>query len=296
MTAMLFPGFRRERVRTSGADIHAVVGPKLDAPALLLLHGYPQTHAIWHKVAPRLALHYNDVAADLRGYGDSGKPATTADHAPYSKRVMARDQVELMAALGHERFFLAGHDRGARVAHRLCVDHPACVAKVALLDIAPTLAMYEATNEAFARAYWHWFFLILPAPVPERMIGNAIESILPAKMGSGSAGLAPFTPEAWAEYERCFTPGMVHASCEDYRAAASIDLEHDRADRAAGVRVKCPLLALWGAKGVIERCFKPIDEWKRVADDVRGKPLPAGHYIPEEVPELLIDELEKFFA
>jgi len=296
MTAMLFPGFRRERVRTSGADIHAVVGPKLDAPALLLLHGYPQTHAIWHKVAPRLALHYNVVAADLRGYGDSGKPATTADHAPYSKRVMARDQVELMAALGHERFFLAGHDRGARVAHRLCVDHPACVAKVALLDIAPTLAMYEATNEAFARAYWHWFFLILPAPVPERMIGNAIESILPAKMGSGSAGLAPFTPEAWAEYERCFTPGMVHASCEDYRAAASIDLEHDRADRAAGVRVKCPLLALWGAKGVIERCFKPIDEWKRVADDVRGKPLPAGHYIPEEVPELLIDELEKFFA
>jgi len=296
MTAMLFPGFRRERVRTSGADIHAVVGPKLDAPALLLLHGYPQTHAIWHKVAPRLALHYNVVAADLRGYGDSGKPATTADHAPYSKRVMARDQVELMAALGHERFFLAGHDRGARVAHRLCVDHPACVAKVALLDIAPTLAMYEATNEAFARAYWHWFFLILPAPVPERMIGNAIESILPAKMGSGSAGLAPFTPEAWAEYERCFTPGMVHASCEDYRAAASIDLEHDRADRAAGVRVKCPLLALWGAKGVIERCFKPLDEWKRVADDVRGKPLPAGHYIPEEVPELLIDELEKFFA
>ena len=296
MTAMLFPGFRRERVRTSGAEIHAVVGPRRDAPALLLLHGYPQTHAIWHKVAPRLAERYNVVAPDLRGYGDSGKPATTADHAPYSKRAMAEDQVELMAALGHERFFLAGHDRGARVAHRLCIDHPARVAKVALLDIAPTLAMYESTNEAFARAYWHWFFLILPAPVPERMIGNAIEMILPAKMGSGSAGMTPFAPEAWAEYVRCFTSEMVHASCEDYRAAASIDLEHDRADRAKGARIGCPLLALWGAHGVIERCFNPLDEWRRVAGDVRGKALACGHYVPEEAPESLIDELEKFLA
>jgi len=296
MTAMLFPGFRTERVRTSGAEIHAVVGPKRDAPALLLLHGYPQTHAIWHKVAPRLAGRYNVVASDLRGYGDSGKPPTTADHAPYSKRAMARDQVELMTALGHETFLLAGHDRGARVAHRLCVDHPERVRKVAVLDIAPTLAMYEATNEAFARAYWHWFFLILPAPVPERMIGNAIEMILPAKMGSGSAGMAPFAPEAWAEYVRCFTPEMVHASCEDYRAAASIDLEHDRADRERRLRVACPLLALWGAHGVVERCFKPLDEWRRVAADVRGGSLPSGHYIPEEVPEPLIDELEKFFA
>jgi len=296
MSAMLYPGFSNQLVHTSGADIRAVVGPKRDGPALLLLHGYPQTHAIWHKVAPRLAGRYNVVAADLRGYGDSGKPATTADHMPYSKRAMAQDQVELMAALGHERFLVVGHDRGARVAHRLCVDHPGRVMKVAVLDIAPTLAMYEATNEAFARAYWHWFFLILPAPVPERMIGNAIETILPAKMGSGSAGLAPFAPEAWAEYARCFTPGMVHASCEDYRAAASIDLEHDRADRANGLRVLCPLLALWGANGVIERCFRPIEEWKRVADDVRGKALPSGHYIPEEVPELLVDELETFLA
>jgi haloacetate dehalogenase len=296
MTAMLFPGFRRERVQASGAAIHAVVGPERDAPALLLLHGYPQTHAIWHKVAPRLAGRYNVVASDLRGYGDSGKPSTTADHAPYSKRAMARDQVELMTALGHETFLVAGHDRGARVAHRLCVDHAERVRKVAVLDIAPTLAMYEGTDEAFARAYWHWFFLILPAPVPERMIGNAIEMILPAKMGSGSAGMTPFAPEAWAEYVRCFTPEMVHASCEDYRAAASIDLEHDRADREKGVRVACPLLALWGAHGVVERCFRPLDEWKRVAADVRGRPLPSGHYIPEEVPELLIDELEKFFA
>ena len=292
---MLFPGFRRELVRTSGADIHAAVGPRRDAPALLLLHGYPQTHAIWHRIAPRLAERYNVVASDLRGYGDSGKPASTPDHATYSKRAMALDQVELMAALGHERFLLAGHDRGGRVAHRLAVDHPARVSRLAVLDIAPTLAMYEQTDEAFARAYWHWFFLILPAPVPERMIGNDPWSVLPAKMGSGSAGMKPFAPEAWAEYVRCFTPGMVHASCEDYRAAASIDLEHDRADREAGVRVRCPLLALWGAHGVVERCFRPLDEWRRVADDVRGRSLPAGHYLPEEVPDLVAEALEAFF-
>jgi len=293
---MLFPGFRSELVRTTGADIHAVVGPARAAPAVLLLHGYPQTHAIWHKMAPRLAERFNVVASDLRGYGDSGKPATTPDHSPYSKRAMAADQVELMAALGHERFFLVGHDRGGRVAHRLCVDHAARVEKVAVLDIAPTLAMYEQTDEAFARAYWHWFFLILPAPVPERMIGNAIDCVLPAKMGSGSAGLSPFTAEAWAEYVRCFTPGMVHASCEDYRAAASIDLEHDRADREAGRRVRAPLLALWGARGVVERCFRPLDEWRRVADHVEGRALPAGHYLPEEVPDLVVEELERFFS
>jgi haloacetate dehalogenase len=292
----LFPGFRSELVHTPGADIHAVIGPRRDAPALLLLHGYPQTHVIWHKIAPRLAERFNVVASDLRGYGDSGKPASGPDHAAYSKREMARDQVELMRALGHERFFLAGHDRGGRVAHRLAVDHAASVAKLAVLDIAPTLAMYEQTTEAFARAYWHWFFLILPAPRPEQMIGRAIDSVLRGKMGSGSAGLAPFAPEAWAEYQRCFTPGMVHASCEDYRAAASIDLEHDRADRDAGRKVSAPLLVLWGANGVIERCFKPLDEWRRVAENVRGHALPAGHYLPEEVPDRVAEELENFFA
>jgi haloacetate dehalogenase len=291
----LFPGFRRELVHASGADIHAVMGPKRDAPALLLLHGYPQTHAIWHKIAPRLAARFNVVASDLRGYGDSGKPASAADHSTYSKREMARDQVELMRALGHERFFLAGHDRGGRVAHRLAMDHPGSVLKLAVLDIAPTLAMYEKTDQAFARAYWHWFFLILPAPRPEQMIGRAMESVLPGKMGSGSAGLTPFTPEAWAEYKRCFTPGMVHASCEDYRAAASIDLEHDRADRDAGRRIAAPLLVLWGANGVIEKCFNAMDEWKRVAADVRGHSLPAGHYLPEEVPDAVAQELESFF-
>ena len=293
--ADLFPGFRRERARANGIEVNAVVGPRVEGPALLLLHGYPQTHAIWHKVAARLARRFNVVATDLRGYGDSGKPDGGTDHAAYSKREMARDQVDAMRSLGFERFFLCGHDRGARVAHRLCVDHAQAVEKVALLDIAPTLAMYEQTTQAFARAYWHWFFLILPAPVPETMIGADPKFLLRKKMGSGSAGMKPFTAEAWAEYERCFTAEAIHSSCEDYRAAAGIDLEHDRADRDAGRKVEAPLLALWGEHGIIGRCFEPLAEWKRVARDVRGRALPSGHYIAEEVPDLLIAELEGFF-
>ena len=290
----LFPGFARRLVPLEGIDIHAVIGPRRDAPAVLLLHGYPQTHAIWHRVAPALAARFNVVASDLRGYGDSGKPPTDEHHVPYSKRAMARDQLELMGALGHERFFVVGHDRGGRVAHRLAVDHPGAVMRIAVLDIAPTLAMYAKTDDAFARAYWHWFFLIQPAFVPERLIGGDPRFYLRAKMAESHAR-GVFAPEAWAEYERCFTPGAVHASCEDYRAAATIDLEHDRADLEAGRRVRAPLLALWGAHGVVERCFDTLDEWRRVADDVRGRALPSGHYIPEEVPELLIQELEKFF-
>ena len=291
---MLFPGFRTERVAAPGVDIHAVIGPRRDAPALLLLHGYPQTHAMWHKVAPRLAERFNVVATDLRGYGDSGKPATDAEHAPYSKRVMAADQVAVMRSLGYDRFLVVGHDRGARVGHRMAVDHPDAVAKLAVLDIAPTLAMYEKTTEAFARAYWHWFFLILPAPVPEKMIGADPIFLLRASMSRGRAGMKPFAPEAWAEYERCRTPEMIHASCEDYRAAASIDLVHDRADREAGRKVRCALLALWGEHGVIEACFEPMDEWRRVAEDVRGRALPAGHYLAEEIPEVVVEELEQF--
>ena len=290
-----FPGFRRQTVALQGVDIHCVVGPRREGPALLLLHGYPQTHVIWHRVAPRLARRFTVVASDLRGYGDSAKPATDADHAPYSKRAMALDQVRLMEKLGHGRFLVAGHDRGGRVAHRLAADHPGRVAALAVLDIAPTLAMYEQTTEAFARAYWHWFFLIQPAHFPERMIESDPAGFLRAKMAE-SAGRGVFAPEAWAEYERCFTPGAIHASCEDYRAAAGIDLEHDRADRDAGRRLPMPLLALWGARGVVERCYKPLDEWRRVADNVAGRSLPAGHYLPEEVPDLLADELEKFFA
>jgi haloacetate dehalogenase len=292
----LFPGFRTEQIEVDGLEVNAVVGPRSDGPALLLLHGYPQTHAIWHKVAPRLATRFNVVATDLRGYGDSAKPATTPDHAPYSKRAMAAEQVAAMRALGHERFHVVGHDRGGRVGHRMAVDHPQAVSSLAVLDIAPTLAMYENTTEAFARAYWHWFFLILPAPVPEKMLGADPLFLLRAKMASGRAGMKPFAPQAWSEYERCFTPAMIHASCEDYRAAASIDLVHDRADREAGRKVRCPLLALWGEHGVVEACFNPMDEWRRVAEDVRGRALPGGHYLPEELPEQLTEELERFLV
>jgi haloacetate dehalogenase len=290
----LFPDFEEIRVDADGVEIHAFTGPRRDGPALLLLHGYPQTCVIWHKVAPRLARRFNVVCADLRGYGDSAKPPSAPDHAPYSKRAMARDQVGLMRALGHDRFFLAGHDRGGRVAHRLAVDHPGAVERVAVLDIAPTLAMYEQTTEAFARAYWHWFFLILPEPIPEKMLGADPVYFLRAKLGVGASN-PPFAPEALREYERCFTPEAIHASCEDYRAAASIDLAHDRADRDARCKVRAPLLVLWGAHGVVERCFRPLDEWRRVADDVRGSALPAGHYLPEEVPDLVVAELEGFF-
>jgi haloacetate dehalogenase len=290
----LFPGFRAERIEAGGTPVHAVVGGK--GPPLLLLHGYPQTHAIWHRVAQRLATRFTVVATDLRGYGDSAKPPTDARHSPYSKREMAKDQVAAMLALGFERFFLAGHDRGGRVAHRLVMDHPAAVEKVAVLDISPTLAMYEKTDMAFARAYWHWFFLIQKAPIPEKMIGADPAFYLRHKMGDGAAGMAPFTAQAWAEYERCFTPETIHASCEDYRAAATIDLEHDRADREAGRRLSCPLLALWGAHGVVERCFRPLEDWGRVATDVRGRALPAGHYLPEEVPDLVAQEFESFFG
>jgi haloacetate dehalogenase len=295
MGEKLFPGFRRELIRANGIDINCVVGPRRDGPALLLLHGYPQTHAIWHKVAPALSQRYNVVATDLRGYGDSAKPPATPGHSSYSKREMAKDQVEVMSALGFGRFLLVGHDRGARVAHRLCVDHPGRVEKVVMLDIAPTLAMYEQTTEFFARAYWHWFFLILPAFVPEGMIGADPKAYLRAKMAD-SLDRGVFAPEAWDEYERCFTPGAIHASCEDYRAAAGIDLEHDRADRESRKRIDCPLLALWGERGIIGRCFQPLEEWKRVCADVRGHDVPSGHYIPEEAPDALLRLLGQFFG
>ena len=290
----MYEGFRRFEIQTSDPEVKIVgrVGGK--GPAVLLIHGNPLTHAHWHLVAPRLARDFTVVATDLRGYGDSGKPATDAEHAPYSKRVMAADQVAVMRSLGYDRFLVVGHDRGARVGHRMAVDHPDAVAKLAVLDIAPTLAMYEKTTEAFARAYWHWFFLILPAPVPEKMIGADPIFLLRASMSRGRAGMKPFAPEAWAEYERCRTPEMIHASCEDYRAAASIDLVHDRADREAGRKVRCALLALWGEHGVIEACFEPMDEWRRVAEDVRGRALPAGHYLAEEIPEVVVEELEQF--
>lgn len=292
----LFPGFIARDVDVGdGVTIRVRVGGH--GRPLLLLHGHPQTHAIWHQVAPALARHFTLVLADLRGYGDSSKPAGEADHANYSKRTMARDMLQVMQALGHERFDVLAHDRGARVAHRLAADQPAAVRRLVLLDIAPTLAMYEQTTEAFARAYWHWFFLIQPAPLPERLIAADPAAYLRDVMGRRSAGLAPFDPRALAEYGRALAlPGTAHGLCEDYRASAGIDLEHDRSDRERGMRLGVPLLALWGRDGVVHRCFAPLAEWQRVASDVRGGPLPCGHYIAEEAPDALLGEVLPFLT
>jgi len=288
-----FPGFERRQIQVSGASINLVQGGQ--GPAVLLLHGYPQTHCIWHQIAPRLAEKYTVVAADLRGYGDSSKPAGLPDHGNYSKRAMAQDQVEAMQALGHEAFYLVGHDRGGRVAHRLALDHPQRVKKLAVLDICPTRTMFERTDRALAKAYFHWFFLIQPAPFPETLIGADPEFFIKYQMGRRHGGLKVFAPDAMAEYLRCFSdPAAIHASCEDYRAAESIDLEHDSAD--AQNKIACPVLALWGRHGVIEQQFDCLADWRAVARDVRGRALDCGHYLPEEQPGEVAGELERFIG
>jgi haloacetate dehalogenase len=288
-----FPGFERKRVEVSGATINLVRGGS--GPPVLLLHGYPQTHCIWHRVAPRLAQRHTVVAADLRGYGDSSKPRGLPDHSNYSKRAMALDQVEAMQALGYPEFHLVGHDRGGRVAHRLALDHPQRVKKLAVLDISPTAAMYRHTDRAFAKAYFHWFFLIQPEPFPETLIGADPEYFIKFQMGRRYGGLDAFAPEAMAEYVRCFSdPATVHASCEDYRAAESIDLAHDAAD--AERKLDCPLLALWGRQGVIEQQFDCLADWRERAREVRGRALDCGHYLPEEQPGEVARELEAFLA
>lgn len=291
----MFTGFERRKILANGINISCRIGGK--GPALLLLHGHPQTHVIWHKVADRLAQEFTVVAADLRGYGDSDKPSRTEGASNYSKRLMAQDQVELMSKLGFQSFSVLAHDRGARVAHRLAQDHPGAVNRMVLLDIAPTLAMYEQTNQEFARAYWHWFFLIRPAPLPESLIESDPELYLFSVMGMRSSGMSPFSDEAFAEYLRCLQlPGAATGICEDYRASAGIDLDHDRADIDADKKLTCPILVLWGNEGTVGRCFSPLSEWERVANDVEGSALPSGHYIPEEVPTLLLDYALGFLA
>ena len=288
----MFEGFERRRVPTSETEINLRIGGS--GPPLLLLHGYPQTHVMWHKVASGLAERFTVVAADLRGYGDSGNPPAGVGYAGYRKRAMARDQVEVMAALGFERFRVAGHDRGARVAHRMALDHGERVEKMALLDIAPTKTMYEQTDRDFATAYYHWFFLIQPHDLPERLIGADPGYFLERKIGHWSREPGAFPDEVVAEYKRCFAnPETIHATCEDYRAAASIDLEHDAADLAK--RLTCPLLVLWGQKGVVERCFDVLAAWRERAESVQGRTLPCGHFLPEEVPEETLAELLAFF-
>jgi haloacetate dehalogenase len=291
---MLFPNsFTIHDVPLPEVTLRARVGGS--GPPLLLLHGHPQTHAMWHRVAPTLAQHFTVVCADLRGYGDSSKPAADDKHAAHSKRAMALDQVRLMQHFGFSQFQVLAHDRGARVAHRLAADHPNTVTRMILLDIAPTLAMYEQTTMAFAQAYWHWFFLIQAAPLPERTIEANPEFYVTQMMGKRFGGLSVFDPAAMAEYVRCAAlPGAAQSMCEDYRAAATIDLDHDRADRDAGQKITLPLLVLWGKHGVIQRCFDPLKEWHRVAADVRGHALDCGHYIAEEAPEALLENVSQF--
>jgi haloacetate dehalogenase len=250
---------------------------------------------MWHRIAPRLAEQFTVVATDLRGYGDSAKPDGGKQHEKYSKRAMARDQVEVMAALGHRSFHVVAHDRGARVAHRMALDHPAAVKKLAVLDIVPTRLMYAASDQVFATAYFHWYFLIQPAPFPETLIGADPDFFIKFQMGRRHGGLSVFAPEAMDEYLRCFRdPAAIHASCEDYRAAATIDLAHDAFD--ADKHVECPLLVLWGRHGIIERCFDAVADWKKVARDVRGQSLDCGHYLAEEKPGEVAALVEAFLG
>lgn len=292
---MLFPGFEQKRVAGEGAEINLRIGGK--GPVLLLLHGYPQTHAMWHRIAPKLAEDFTVVCADLRGYGDSDKPATTSDHAPYAFRAMAADMAKAMATLGFDQFFLAGHDRGARVSHRLTLDHQARVKKVALMDIVPTLHLYENIDQQVATGYYHWFWLIQPAPFPEKMIGSDPEFYLRKKTGHWSGSSFKFDEAAMAEYLRCFSkPETIHASCEDYRAAASIDLVHDRADREANKRVTCPMLVLWGSKGLMGKAYDVLGAWRdRVSGSLEGHAVNSGHFLPEEAPDETYAAMLKFF-
>ena len=298
MRSISFPGFESKQFSTDSIDgpieISYFIGG--NGPPLLLLHGFPQTKAIWSQVAPELAKHFTVIAADLRGYGASSKPHGNADHSTYSKRSMAADQHALMTSLGFNQFFLLGHDRGGRVSHRLAMDFPESVLRLMVLDISPTLTMYENTTMEFAKGYWHWFFLIQPEPIPETMIGANPEYWLKNHMGR-HAGTGIFSPERWAEYlAGASLPEGMHAMCEDYRAAASIDLIHDREDRAAGRMLQMPLKVLWGEHGLVNKCFRPLVDWKTVAVDVSGEAVPSGHYIPEEVPGLLVSKARGFFS
>ncbi len=284
-----YPGFKRQTIQTSGTSINVVSGGS--GPPLLLLHGYPQTQIEWRKMAADLARNYTLVMPDLRGYGDSGKPPGGDNHINYSKRFMALDQVEVMEKLGFRQFALVGHDRGARVAHRLVLDHPDRVTKLVMMDICPTHYMYKTADREMAFAYYHWFFLIQPEPFPETLIGRSVDEVLKHLM----AAVMPkgIEPEAYAEYRRCFSdPATIHAACEDYRAAASIDLQHDEADMDK--KISCPVLVLWGANGLVGRKYDVLSVWKERAKRVSGKALPGGHWLAEELPDQTLAEIKSF--
>jgi haloacetate dehalogenase len=287
--------FKTFTIHRDGVALHARAAGK-GAP-LLLLHGHPQTHVMWHRVAPDLAKRFTVVMMDLRGYGDSGRPLTDDSHTAYSKREMARDALAVMHYQGFDQFQVLAHDRGARVAHRLAADHAQAVQRMMLLDIAPTVAMYDNTSLAFATAYWHWFFLIQPPPLPEALIESGPVRYIRSVMGKRHAGLGAFAPEAMAEYERCIQiEGSARGICEDYRASATIDLEHDRADIAEEKKLPMPLKVLWGEHGVVGQNFDVLGLWRARATDVVGESLPCGHYIAEEAPELLLTHAHNFFT
>jgi haloacetate dehalogenase len=289
----LLPGFTTHEIDADGTRIHAAVGGK--GPPLLLLHGHPQTHLTWAKIAPRLAERFTVVAADLRGYGDSAKPPGGEAHVNYSKRAMAADQVAVMRSLGFDRFGLVGHDRGGRVAHRMALDHPAAVEKIAVFDIAPTATMYARTDKEFATRYFWWFFLIQPYPLPERLIDADPAFFLEKHLEGQSKTPGSTSPELFQEYLRCYSdPATRHAICEDYRAAAGIDLAHDAAD--ADARITAPLLALWGAKGTVGALYDVLETWREKALDVRGHALECGHTLQEEAPEAVLAALLDFLA
>ncbi len=290
----MFSHFEVQAVERNVVQLHTRAGGQ--GTPLLLLHGHPQTMAMWHKVLPALMARHRVVLMDLRGYGDSSRPAPDELHLNHSKREMALDAVAVMRAHGFERFDVLAHDRGARVAHRLAMDHPQAVQRLMLLDIAPTLAMYAQTSEAFARAYWHWFALIQPGPLPQALIDSDPARYVRSVIGGRHAGLAPFTPEALAEYERCAAiAGTGRSSGEDYRASAGIDLEHDRADVAAGLRLTQPLRVLWGEHGAVGRCFDVLALWRERATQVTGQALPCGHYLAEELPGQVAAQALNFF-
>lgn len=293
-----FSPFESLTLRIDGEQVFLRHSPASDRqkPALLLLHGFPQTHAMWHRVAQGLKQDFFLVMPDLRGYGASSAPPAQPDQSHMSKRAMAQAMVSAMAQLGIERFALCGHDRGARVAHRMALDHPAAVSQLCVMDIAPTLDMYDATDMAFARAYYHWFHLIQPAPIPEQMIGGSPITYLHSKLGGwGTGGLAHLEKEALTAYEAAFTPTVITQICDDYRASAGIDLEHDRASREQGLKIQCDTLVLWGSHGVVHRFFEPLKLWQaQCTGVVDGQALPCGHFLPEEQPDACISALRAF--
>lgn len=298
MTEDLLPGYSSRLVDADGVRINVLVAG--EGPPVLLLHGYPQTHVIWHQVAPALvAAGHTVVLTDLRGYGDSDKPASQEpEHGTYGKRAMAHDQWLVMRNLGFDRFAVAGHDRGGRVGHRLALDHPEAVSALAVLDIVPTRHVFGHADKAFGLGYFHWFFLAAGNGIPEHLIGADPDFWIRTRMNARHSGGTPFHPAAMAEYVRCFSdPAAIHASCEDYRAAAGIDLVHDDEDFEVGRRVTCPLLALWGEHSFVGRTYDVLDVWRGYAQhDVRGQALPCDHYLPEEQPNATAEHLISFLT